>query len=259
MQKNFESLPSKEAKDYGDSTFAAMMYAKVVSVQLVNSLGVNLLFQDVDVVWYQNPLPLFNDKDSEFYDYDMLFQDDGARSVRYAPYCANSGFYFVRYNDRTRYLLTSLLYSGDMIIQSGSHQQALNALMIEHTSLYGLKVKTLDGDDFPGGFHYHRRKELMHNIVENKSKPWIFHMSWTKNKDNKLLFFKQMGLWNVQEHCIDNNALTLLDKFQNSASSYIESCCSAKPLISCHYRDKPSVVPCKTSPSIDNGGKSFWA
>lgn len=31
------------------------MYAKVVSVQLINAMGFDVLFQDVDLVWYKNP------------------------------------------------------------------------------------------------------------------------------------------------------------------------------------------------------------
>ena len=79
-----------------------------------------------------------------------MFQDDGARSLRYAPFCANSGFYFARYNDHTRYFFLSTLYTGDFIQKTGSHQQALSALLSEHSSLTGLKVKTLQTHDFPG-------------------------------------------------------------------------------------------------------------
>lgn len=258
LSKNFASLPSTEAGSYGDATFVAMMYAKVVSVQLVNMLGYDLLFQDVDIVWYKDPLVLFHDQNSELYDYDIMFQDDGARSVRYAPYCANSGFYYVRHNDRTRYLLSSLLYSGDLIMKTRSHQAALNALIIEHSSLYNLKVKTLPGEDFPGGFHFHRRKELMQDIVSNKANPWIFHMSWTKNKDNKLLFLQQMGLWHLNDQCYDDKALTVFEKNGGSSSSYLKECCSMEARTSCHYSDKPSVIPCNDSPPIDKGGKPFW-
>jgi hypothetical protein len=49
-------LPSTEAREYGDRTFGLMMIAKVFSVQLVNELGYDLLYQDVDVVWYKDPL-----------------------------------------------------------------------------------------------------------------------------------------------------------------------------------------------------------
>ena len=79
--------------------------------------------------------------------YDIFFQDDGGHSLRYAPYSANSGFYFVRYNDRTRHFLTALLMAGgDMVISTKSHQQALIALLQEHVSLHGLKAKVLSRD-----------------------------------------------------------------------------------------------------------------
>ena len=64
----------------------AMMYAKVVTVQFVNMMGYDLLFQDVDIVWYKEPLTVFYDKNAPLSNYDILFQDDGARLLWYAPY-----------------------------------------------------------------------------------------------------------------------------------------------------------------------------
>jgi hypothetical protein len=73
-----------------------MMMAKVICVQVVSMLGYDMLFQDVDIVWYKNPLDYFhNTSHSGSADYDVFFQDDGGHSVRYAPYSANSGFYYV--------------------------------------------------------------------------------------------------------------------------------------------------------------------
>ena len=242
-------MPAEEASRYGDRKFVAMMYAKVVCVQLVNFLGFDVLFQDVDIVWYQDPLTEFHDKNSDLANYDIMFQDDGARSIRYAPYSANSGFYYVRHNDRTRYLFTSLLYQSDLIAALHSHQQVLTALITEHSSLFGTKIKTLDGPTYPGGYHYHRSSSLMKAIVKEEHKPILFHMSWTQNKDNKLLFFKQMGLWYLKEQC---------EVYSNIEKGSMGDCCAAEPLISCHYRDKPSKIPCKESPPIDSNGRSFW-
>lgn len=87
----FGDLPEQAARGYGDRTFSKMMMAKVYCVQLVLSLGYNVLFQDVDVVWYKNPLKYFEDPDVQ--EWDMMFQDDGARSIRYAPYSPNTGKY----------------------------------------------------------------------------------------------------------------------------------------------------------------------
>lgn len=156
---------------------------KVTCVHLINHLGYNLLFQDVDLVWYKNPLEFFNhDPGSAIASFDVYFQDDGSHSTRYSPFAANSGFYFVRYNDRTRYFLTALLMSGDVILKSSSHQQAMTAVLAEHASLYGLKVKVFGRDDddygghFPGGYHYHKRTDYMKRLVRGEEEPYIFHM-----------------------------------------------------------------------------------
>lgn len=83
-------------------------------------------------------------------------------------------------------------------------------------------------------------------------------LSWTTNKNNKLLFLKQMGLWYVNPVCEKGGGVDEAKKLLDGKN--LESaCCSAKPLISCHYRDKPSIVPCDDSPMIDGPkGKPFW-
>jgi hypothetical protein len=262
-------MPEEAAGKYGDKKFTAMMMAKCICVQMVSALKYNLLFQDVDIVWYKNPLDYFKNASD---DIDVFFQDDGGHSIRYAPYSANSGFYFVRYNARTEYFLTSLLQAGDLILKTDSHQQALIALLAEHVSLYGLRAKVIsrNTEEFPGGYHYHMASgEYMKALYAGEVDPYIFHMSWTKNKDNKLLFFKQMGEWYVQEQCIHKKVDEIPGFMKNSTSiknstaiknsaSFVSTCCSAEPLISCHYRDKPSKIPCKHSPSIDKGKPSWW-
>jgi len=253
-EANFGDMPEKEARAYGDKIFAKMMFAKIVPVQVLNMMGYDVLFQDVDVVWYKNPLSVFHNKESKLYDFDILFQDDGARPQRFAPYSGNTGFYYVRHNKETQYLFTHLLYSGDLIEEVNSHQQVLTALLTEHSSLTGLKVKTLDGRDFPTGYHYHRAKPMMKEIVSGKHEPYLFHMCWTKNKENKILFMKQMGMWYMKEDCTGSEALQKLD----TDHTPVGSCCLAEPSVSCHYRDKPSIISCKDSDPIDAGKPSFW-
>ena len=252
-QRNFGDIPTEAAKRYGDAKFVAMMMAKVICVQLVSMLGYDLLFQDVDIVWFKHPLAYF--RQPHLAHHDILFQDDGGHSVRYAPYSANSGFYFVRHNARTRHFLTSLLMSGDLVLSTDSHQQALIAVLSEHVSLYGLRAKVIsrDTEEFPGGYHYHMKSgQYMKDFFAGKVHPYIFHMSWTTNKDNKLLFLQQMGEWFTHTVCIAK-------KVEEIGSEDVPvTCCSAEPLIQCHYRDKPSKHPCKDSPSIDKGRKSFW-
>jgi hypothetical protein len=89
-EKIFANMPTSAANNYGDRIFAKMMMAKVYCVHLVNQLGYNVLFQDVDVVWYRNPLTYF-EQPGITDEWDMMFQDDGARSDRFAPYSPNTG------------------------------------------------------------------------------------------------------------------------------------------------------------------------
>lgn len=282
----FGDMPEQAARGYGDRIFTKMMMAKVYCVHLVLTAGYNVLFQDVDMVWYKDPLPYL--ESAELQEWDLMFQDDGARSVRYAPYSPNTGtcslswadckgdiqpsnslfwagFYFVRYSPETLYFFGMLLKSGDNIAKTTSHQAALTALLNEHASWKGLRVKVWkrgETNPFPGGHEYHRYKDLMKRILKKNKhdlalrkgetvredfqselqvEPYLFHMSWTKNKDNKKLYFQQMGEWYLKEGC-----LTGWD------------CCLAEPKITCHYRDKPSMVSCKDSRPIDAGRPSFW-
>lgn len=79
--KLFSTVSSfeEEASDYGNRVFAKMMYPKVVSCQLVIALGYNVLFQDLDVVYYdRNPLEFWRSTTiSESHNYDIYFQEDG--------------------------------------------------------------------------------------------------------------------------------------------------------------------------------------
>jgi len=213
----------------------------------------------VDIVWYKNPVEFF---ETQHLDFDMLFQDDGAHTVRYAPYSANSGFYYVRYNERTEYFFSALLLAGDLILKTDSHQQALIALLSEHTSLYGLTVKVFsrDEDDFPGGFQYHQvTGKYMRRFFAGEAHPYIFHMSWTSNKDNKLLFLRQMGEWYVKDECVHKSVSDVSSLLDTTTSHpFRAACCSSEPLFSCHYRDKPSREPCHDSPPIDEGKPSWW-
>lgn len=157
-----------------------------------------------------------------------------------------------------------LARNGDMIQASGSHQSALNAVLSEQASMRGLRVKvfgreTKEGHLFPGGYHFHRRRQFMKDLIQSKlpvgERPYIFHMSWTTNKNNKVKFFQQMGDWYLKDQCIE-----VSEEWEDTdGSMWSTTCCEAEPQITCHYNDKPSKIPCKSSPNIDGPkGRAFW-
>lgn len=163
---------------------------------------------------------------------------------------------------RTRHFFNSFLLAGDLVLSTHSHQITLVALLQEHASMYGMNVKIFSRteDDFPGGHAFHRRYDFMRNIMAGTAVPYIFHMSWTLNKTNKIKFYRQMGEWFLQDACVQQTADEVLGRavVTTAIDELLQACCSAEPIFSCHYRDKPSKHPCRDSPPVDKGGPSFW-
>ena len=254
---NFAAMPKGGENDkYGSQTFTSMMFAKILCVLYVNLSGYDALYQDVDIVYYRNPIDFFSEYGSGSQNYDIIFQHDGSSQPRYAPYSSNSGFFYSRSNKKVQYLFTSLLYHGDLIRKTHTHQQVLTQLLLEHSSLFGLKVKVLDRHDynqFPGGWHFNYDHSTMHQIISGELKPHIFHMFWTDGKETKVKFLKQFGEWYVHDKCAEKS---MEDNANNLPVSV--HCCSTKPLISCYFKDKPSAIPCNDSPLHDKNAKPFW-
>ena len=179
----------------------------------------------------------------------------------YAPYSANTGFYYLRHNDRTLAMMNALLMQGHHILTTKSHQIPLTFVLQEMASLHGLSIYIFNArttDDFPGGHAFHRRRLFMKDFVAGKVLPYLFHMSWTASKINKVKFYQQLGEWYVTETCSagwdkSENVQQLLTAHEHKAP-----CCAAEPVVTCHYQDKPSKIPCKDSPTIDKNGRSFW-
>jgi len=258
IESVFGGMPENAARTYADRTFRHMMIAKVYCIQMVSMLGYDILFQDVDVIWYKNPLTWFHNETNPHYGFDMYFQDDGNHALFYAPYSANTGFYYVRNNERTQYFFNSFLMVGEQILSSGSHQIPLITHLSEHASLHGLRVKTWERNmkEFPGGFTFHsnKHKNFIKDLIsggELARDTYILHMSWTNSKINKVKFFQQMGEWYLEDTCGNRSPSEITGK---SA----EDCCAVAPIVSCYFRDKPSKIPCQDSPPIDKGRPSWW-
>ena len=118
-------------------------------------------------------------------------------------------------------------------------------------------------EELPGGLQFHRKQETMKKILSGDSKAYIFHMSWTENKDDKLEFFQQMGEWYLHDRCVGKEAheISGAESEEKGKSKYgilPNHCSLAEPIITCHYRDKPSKIPCLDSPLITETRKAFY-
>ncbi len=93
------------------------MWYKAFSVYLTLRQGVNILFQDVDLVWFRDPFPYFHSFIAQHPNLETLafFSDDGQRSKRYTPFYANSGFYYLLHHPRSLYFTYSIMIAMDAI------------------------------------------------------------------------------------------------------------------------------------------------
>lgn len=156
-QDLFGKLPTSAAVNYTDINYGKMMVSKVYVAHLISRLGYDFLFQDTDLAWYRDPLHYFETHAKP--GFDMYFQHDGwHHPLRFAPFAANTGFYFVRYNERTEHFFSMLSRMTDIIYMDKSHQSAVAMLLNEHTVQRGLKVKVLADDD---------------NYFQSKFRSWI--------------------------------------------------------------------------------------
>jgi hypothetical protein len=189
---------------YGDGTFINLMWLKTVSVFLALEAGFDVLFQDVDLVWFKDPWPELirlseeegqsqgqsqnNNNDTaaaaSATAYDTLWLDDGARSKRFAPLYANSGFFYFRCTTQSVMYWRRVLYSYGLISWMMS-QQAVTDFMLGQHLRFGLKAGILHQTDFASGNQI-GSPEWMDRYTQGTWKPLLIHVCWTANMKDKL-------------------------------------------------------------------------
>jgi hypothetical protein len=180
----YSHVNKKPSNDYLDRVFVDMMWYKAFSIYLILRKGINVLFQDVDLVWFREPFSYFKNYAKEHEarhkmtgaPIEAFFSDDGQRSLRYAPFYANSGFYYLLATKRSVYFAWSVMTSMDAVQVLGSHQNVLTARLVEEFSITAQHIKLLDLVDFPGGIMYHHDYEYMKRLKNKAVQPYGFHM-----------------------------------------------------------------------------------
>jgi hypothetical protein len=143
--------------------------------------GYDVLFQDADLVWFKDPIPYLRSLPN-----DIIFMDDGARTPRYTPYFMNSGFYYMKYNEKTQYFMERLLKSCSEIASTHSHQTTMIRYISEVHDLYGLDIVMVEQELFPSGYMYHHKKKYIKDMIEYSIVPYVFHMCWTSSREDKV-------------------------------------------------------------------------
>jgi hypothetical protein len=175
--KGFATVAKRASQEYLDRVFVDMMWFKAFSVHLVVRHGLNVLFQDVDLVWFRDPMPYFHNYNKEVNPNTIAFySDDGQRSRRYTPVFANSGFYYLRAGKESEYFTWSIMIAMDSIQVLGSHQNVFTTRLLEGLAInFGL-IKLLSLEEFPTGIMYHHNHDYMRKLAKHEVDPYHFHM-----------------------------------------------------------------------------------
>jgi hypothetical protein len=116
--------------------------------------------------------------------YEAYLSDDGARAIRYSPFFANSGFYYLRSTESTRSFSYAVMLGFDILHATGSHQNVFTFRLLENMELFPVaRKKFLNLLEFPSGVKFHHDKQFMQKIVRKEAHPYIFHMCWTGKKE----------------------------------------------------------------------------
>ena len=215
FHEGYASVSKKASMDYLDRVFVDMMWYKAFSVYLLLRQRVNVLFQDVDLVWFKDPFPYFKayiakakaKSEMSGSHPEAFFSDDGQRSLRYSPYFANSGFYYLIASERSEWFAYSIMTAFDAIQVLGSHQNTFTSRLVEGLALGHRHAVLMPMEAFPTGIMYHHDRGYMKRLRQGKVQPYNFHMCWTQGKPDKLMYLRKALMWYLSELCSPLEAL----------------------------------------------------
>ena len=161
------------------------------------------LVQDVDVTWSRDPIPYLRELST---DYETIWMDDGARTNRFAPFFANTGFYYLRNNLQVAAFWDAVLYFGPYSFSYRSNQQTVNMVMEWYATRWGLSVKVLPWQLFPSGNRIsmdkaratHRNEPLRKALDEG----YVKHYCWTRSIKEKVEKMISHGDLHIAKDCV---------------------------------------------------------
>lgn len=191
-------FPKNAAAGYGNQDFGIMMMLKQFSVQVAMGAGRDVLFQDVDVTWIEDPIPELLEGANYHH---AQFQDDGGRGAVFYPFFANSGFFFLR-NDR----LTMSFWDAVTMAMPGTPagNQIVVAYQLElYTRRHDFSVRILPREEYPSGRFIDHPLGMKDGVVRpTHDATKIMHFCWTHNLTDKVHKMNAYGEMHVTNGCM---------------------------------------------------------
>ncbi len=182
-----ESLLLREMQPsgmFGDWAWTGFLYHQNWVIAQMLTVGVDVLFQDVDVVWRHDPVPTLTAQAAQGADVQAMY--DGP-NWRFQPLYANSGFMYFRNTPEVHDFWAEVCARNEMVGYYHSQQEPLNVLLAVHAHR-GLDVRVLDEDRFANGHRYFGGRTPPND-------PWVVHLNWTVDLATKFARYDAHDLW----------------------------------------------------------------
>ncbi len=177
---------------FGDRQWLDCLFMKNAVMGDMLAAGFDVLFQDVDMVWRRDPLPLLSKK-ADRERWDFMFQRTGP-NAKFQPTFFNSGFVFARSNEFSRHAWEQVLENQLYVYLFKSQQAPLNVLMGVYRER-GLRVCGLPPEGFVNGH------QLPSEPPEGPLHPqaYVIHFNWTADLAAKLDRLRRLGVWYLED------------------------------------------------------------
>lgn len=179
--------PRAAVRGYGDGGFASCVFLKLAMAQDMLQLGYDILLQDMDLVWFADPVPALASRALiENLDFQFMRDENGA----FQPLYYNSGFFFARSNELTRYTWQTIFSSYDAVVFYRSDQTVLNQV-VSCFKERGLRTARLP-ERYVDGQILAQVERKQRAFPEGRV---VAHANWTPNLAKKIERLKKLGLW----------------------------------------------------------------
>ncbi len=192
--ESYGTYGQNENVRFGDRQWIDCLFMKNAVMGDMLALGVDVLLQDVDIVWRRNPIPYLRNK-AGIECWDFMFHK-GAVHPRFQPLYYNSGFVYARSNEFSR-LTWERILDNQRFVYKYQSQQAPIIIVMNTFRERGLRTCGLDPDLFVNGHLI--RSDRLNDAGTLHPQAYIVHFNWTDGLQQKLERKRNFGLWYLDD------------------------------------------------------------
>lgn len=190
LPRLFGDYQSHGVRAFGNHEWSPFGRLKMLVPKLLLEAGIDVFFQDVDMIWLKDPVAYIR---STFPEYDVVIQHVGKNRAMFGPFYGNSGVFFIKGNIYARSCWDRVFFDMDKVVGwSGSQQMVLNyhlGLCAAPGGPMGLRVTNVDPYKFVSGWVAQNKKmqhELSTKTGNDYEKMILYHTNWANNVKEKI-------------------------------------------------------------------------